>query len=316
MIKEEFTFLSSNKKNNIHAISCSPKDNQCTKVLQIIHGMTEYIEKYLPFFEYLTNKGFTVIGHDQLGHGNSFTKSEDRGYFGEPDPNYFLIQDIHKLRLIMQSKYSNIPYFMLGHSMGSYLLRQYITEYSDNLSGVILMGTGYISPCIVSISLNFLKIFACFKGWHHKSIFLKKMMQGGDAMKKFDHTGKDLNNSWLSRDPKMVEKLLTDKKSNFLFTLNGLYGLFQSIKYSCDPSNLIKIKKDLPILFVSGQCDPVGDFGRGVEKCFNLMKSLGSIDVTLKIFENDRHELLNEIDRNDVYEFIRIWLEKKCLKEK
>ena len=307
MIKEEITFLSSDKKNNIHAISCIPKNGQYTKILQIIHGMTEYIEKYLPFIEYLTSFGFIVVGHDQLGHGNSFTNSDDKGYFGEPDPSNLLIQDIHILRKMTQDKYKNIPYFILGHSMGSFLLREYITYYSENLAGVILMSTGYTSPCICSFILKFLKIFACFKGWHHKSEFLKKRMSINSPKEE------DFNNSWLSRDPEAVKILLSDKKSNFLFTLNGLYGLFDTIKKSCDPTYLVKIKKDLPILFISGSCDPVGDNGKGVEKIYKLVKSLGSIDVTIKLFENDRHELLKEIDKKDVYEYIKVWIEKKCL---
>ena len=313
MIKEDMTFLSSDKKNNIHAICCTPKDGHYTKILQIIHGMTEYIEKYLPFIEYLTSKGYIVVGHDQLGHGNSFTNSDDKGYFGEPDPNNLLIQDIHTLRQMTQEKYKNIPYFMLGHSMGSYLLREYITFYSENLSGVILISTGYAAPCICSCCLAFLKVFACFKGWHHRSKIIQKMMDGDGGEKKYDPTGKDLNNSWLCRDPETVKMLLSDKKSNFLFTLNGLYGLFDCVKKSCDPNYLAKIKKDLPIVFLSGDSDPVGDCGKGVKKIYDLVKSLGSIDVSMKLFENDRHELLLEIDKKDVYEYINVWIEKKCL---
>ena len=312
MIKEEISFLSSDNKNNIHAICCIPKNGQYTKILQIIHGMTEYIDKYIPFMEYLVSYGFIVVGHDQLGHGNSFTSSDDKGYFGEPDPDKLLIEDIHKLRLITQEKYKNIPYFMLGHSMGSYLLREYITYYSENLSGVILMSTGYVSPCICSLVLNFVKILACFKGWHHRSMFIKKLMEANGGGK-YDPTGKDLTKNWLCRDPETVKILLTDKKSNFLFTLNGIYGLFECMKKSCDPSYLVKVKKDLPILFVSGDCDIVGECGKGIEKIFNLMTSVGSIDVTMKLFENDRHELLLELDKKDIYEYIRVWIEKKFL---
>ena len=309
MKKEDISFLSSDKKNNIHAICCSPSNGQFSKILQIVHGMTEYIEKYLPFMEYLTSNGFIVVGHDQLGHGNSFTKSEDQGYFGEPEPDSLLIQDIHILRLKTQEKYPNIPYFMIGHSMGSYLLREYVTMYSQDLSGAIFMATGYVSPCACSFSLKFLKILACFKGWHHKSNLVDRMIFGkGDDSKK-----EDLSNNWLTRDLEKAKILLSDKKSNFRFTLNGYYGLFSSIQKSCDPSNLIKIKKDLPILFISGDCDPVGDYGRGVKKIFDLMKTVGTIDVTMKLLEKDRHELLMEIDKDDVYEYIKVWIEKKCL---
>ena len=139
MKKEDFSFLSSDKKTQIHAIKVYPKDKKITRILQIIHGMTEYIEKYLDFMEYLSSYGFLVVGHDQLGHGASYTKSEDQGYFGEPDPNLNLIEDIHKLKKITEEKYPNLPYFILGHSMGSFLLRQYITIYTDNLAGVLLI---------------------------------------------------------------------------------------------------------------------------------------------------------------------------------
>ena len=312
MIKEKFTFLSSNKKTNIYAIRCFPEKVKCTKVLQIIHGMSEYIEKYLPFIEFLTLNGFIVVGHDHLGHGASFTNSEDRGYFGEPEPDSLLIQDIHTLRLMTQEKYKDMPYFMLGHSMGSFLLRQYISSYSENLSGVILLGTGYASPCLTSILLQIIKLFACFKGWHHRSNFLQKWMHSNLA-KNYDTTGKNYSNSWLTRDPEQAKILLSDDKSNFQFTLNGLYGLFTIFHNSCNPSNFIKIKKDLPILIASGQEDPLGNNGKDVEKCYQMMKLLGSTDVTMKLFEKDRHELLKEIDRKDVYEYIKVWIEKKSL---
>ena len=131
--------------------------------------------------------------------------------------------------------------------------------------------------------------------------------------KKDDSKKEDLTNNWLTRDLEKAKILLTDKKSNFRFTLNGYYGLFSSIQKSCDPSNLVKIKKDLPILFLSGDCDPVGDNGRGVKKIFDLVKNVGTLDVTMKLFEKDRHELLMEIDKDDVYEYIKVWIEKKCL---
>lgn len=313
MIKEKINFLSSNKKTNIYAICCFQEKMKITKVLQIIHGMNEYIEKYLPFIEFLTSNGFVVVGHDHLGHGASVSNSDDRGYFGEPEPDSLLIQDIHTLRLMTQKKYNNIPYFMLGHSMGSFLLRQYISLYSENLSGVILLATGYVSPCLSSILIKIIQLFACFKGWHHRSDFLLSWMNS-NLKKKYNTDDNNYNNSWLSRDPEQVKILLTDKISNSAkFTLNGLYGVFSLIHNSCNPSNFIKIKKDLPILFASGQEDPLGNFGKDVEKCYQMMKSLGSIDVTMKLFEKDRHELLKEIDRKDVFEYIKLWIEKKSL---
>ena len=311
MIKNEFTFLSSDQKTNIHAITCLPKDNKFTRVFQIIHGMCEYIERYLPFIEYLTTKGFVVVGHDQLGHGQSINSEEDLGYVGEPDPNDLLIKDIHILRTLTQKKYPELPYFICGHSMGSYLLRQYICIYSKGLAGIIILGTGYMSPCETLMSLGFLNFLACFKGMRHRSKLTKKISFELGPYKKYDHENKDINNSWISRDPEIVKQYYADKKCQFDFTINGFFGLVTAIRYSCNPSNVAKINKDIPILFVSGDKDPVGNNGEGVKKAYEIMKLIGSVDVTLKLYEGSRHEVLNELNRDEVYEYILNWVNEK-----
>lgn len=311
MIKNEFTFLSSDQKTNIHAITCLPKDNKFTRVFQIIHGMCEYIERYLPFIEYLTTKGFVVVGHDQLGHGQSINSEEDLGYVGEPDPNDLLIKDIHILRTLTQKKYPDLPHFICGHSMGSYLLRQYICIYSKGLAGIIILGTGYMSPCETLMSLGFLNFLACFKGMRHRSKLTKKISFELGPYKKYDHENKDINNSWISRDPEIVKQYYADKKCQFDFTINGFFGLVTAIRYSCNPSNVAKINKDIPILFVSGDKDPVGNNGEGVKKAYEIMKLIGSVDVTLKLYEGSRHEVLNELNRDEVYEYILNWVNEK-----
>ena len=311
MIKNDITFLSSNKKTNIHAIICQPKNGQFTRIIQIIHGMCEYIERYLPFIDYLATKGFIVVGHDHLGHGQSIKSPDDLGYFGEPNPSDLLIQDIHSLRKIIVKKYPNLPYFMCGHSMGSYLLRQYICTYSKGLAGIIIIGTGYMSPCESLLALGFINVLSCFKGIKHKSNLTKKISFELGPYSKYDHQKKDLNNSWISRDPEIVKKYYEDKNCQFDFTLNGYYGLVQSIRYSCDPSNVAKIKKDIPILFVSGDCDPVGNNGEGVRKSYEIMKLIGSVDVSMKLFMGCRHEVLNELNKDEVYEYILNWINEK-----
>lgn len=311
MIKDQFTFLSSNGKTNIHSISCVPKDGKFIGIFQIIHGMYEYIERYLTFIEYLTSKGFIVVGHDLLGHGESINDKEDLGYFGEPDPLEFLIKDIHTLRTMTQKKYENIPYFMCGHSFGSYLLRTYITMHSQGLGGAILLGSGYSDPCTSLISINLCKFISCFKGSHHRSRFIKKLSMEMGPYRKYDMTKKDLNNSWISRDPEVVKIYNSDKKCDFEFTLNGFIGVALSIQYCCNPTNVAKVKKDLPILFISGDCDPVGNNGEGVKKSYEIMKTVGSLDVTFKLYENMRHEVLNELNKNEVYEYIYSWLKDK-----
>lgn len=309
MIKKDFTFLSSNKTTNIHAIECIPENGQFTRVIQIIHGMLEYIERYLPFCEYLTSKGFIVVGHDHLGHGQSVNTPEDLGYFGEPDPNKLLIQDIHQLRNITMQKYPNLPYYMLGHSMGSYLLREYLYLSSDGLSGAIIMGTGFISNCTAFMGKNFCKFLSCCKGQRHRSSFAKKLVFESGPYKSFDL--KDENRSWITSDPEMARLYNEDEKMKFDFTLNGYIGLIEATKISSDPSYAEKINKDLPLLFVSGSNDPVGDNGEGVRKAFDLMVKIGVKDVIMKLFEGDRHEVLNEKNRQEVFEFLGNWLDEK-----
>lgn len=311
MIRTEFSYLSSNKKTYIHAIECVPKNDKFFRIFQIIHGMYEYIERYLPFIEFLTSQGFIVVGHDHLGHGQSITTEEELGYFGEPNPTELLIQDIHTLRKMTQKKYPKLPYFICGHSMGSYLLRQYICDYSNGLSGIIILGTGYMSPCESLLALGFLQTLSCFKGMKHRSNISKKISFEFGPYKKYDHTKKDVNNSWISRDPEIVKEYYSDKKCQFDFTLNGFIGMVQSIRYSCNPTNVAKIKKDVPILFVSGDNDPVGNNGEGVKKSYEIMKLIGSIDVTLKLYENSRHEVLNELNRKEVYDYILQWVNDK-----
>ena len=313
MIKNDFTFLSANNKTNIHAIICRPKSGEFTRIFQMVHGMLEYIERYLPFFKFLTSQGFLVVGHDHLGHGESINTEEDLGYFGEPNPNELLVKDIHKLRLIIQDKYKNLPYFMCGHSMGSYLLRQYITSFGEGLSGAIILGTGYENYYKILMGLNFCKMLNYFKGPHHRSNIVKKLCLESGPYKQYDMTKTDENNSWITSDPEMAKLYNEDKKMDFKFTLNGYIGLIEATKFSCNYYNIEKIRKDLPILLASGDCDPVGNNGKGVKKVYEIMKSVGILDLKMKLFENDRHEILNEVNRNEVYEYIKAWLNEKTL---
>ena len=313
MIKNDFTFLSSDNKTNIHAIICYPKNGKITRVFQMIHGMLEYIERYISFFEYLTTKGFVVVGHDHLGHGQSINTIDDLGYFGEPNPNELIINDIHNLRLLIQQKYPKIPYFMAGHSMGSYLLRQYISLNGVGIAGAIILGTGYEYPLKISMGLNLCKIISFFKGSHYRSKLFKKLCLETGPYKKYDLKKRDENNSWITSDPKMAKIYNEDNKMDFNFTINGFTALINATKYSCDPSNIAKIRKDLPILIVSGDCDPVGNNGKGVKKVYEMMKFAGILDIKMKLFENDRHEILNEINRDEVFEYIKIWLDEKTI---
>ncbi len=306
----EFTYPSSDKRTNIHAIICYPKNGKFDKIIQILHGKREYIERYIPFMEYLTTNGYVAVGHDYLGHGQSVNTKEDLGYIGEPNPNELIIKDIHTLRVMTHKKFPDLPYFMCGHSWGSYLLRQYICLNSQGLTGIILLGTGCENLYKVSIGKGLCEILQFFKGSRHRSMFIANLSVGKN-FKRYDMTKTDIYNSFITSDPEMAKEYNEDKKRNFEFTLNAFIGMLDSTLYSCDPKNVIKVRKDLPILFLAGGADPIGSFGEGVKKSANMFREAGIKDVTVKIYENGRHEMLNEINRKEVFEYIKNWMEKK-----
>lgn len=142
MMKKDFYYLSRDGKTQIHAIEWIP-ESEVRGILQICHGMVEYIERYEEFASYMCEHGYCVVGHDHLGHGKSINTEADYGYFPEQDGNRFVIGDIQQLRVMTEKEYPNLPYLMLGHSMGSFLLRQYLTMYGEGLAGAVIMGTGY-----------------------------------------------------------------------------------------------------------------------------------------------------------------------------
>lgn len=314
MAKEEvFSFLSEDGKTNIHAVKWLPEDGNYHTILQITHGMVEYIERYRGFAEYLTEKGFMVVGHDHIGHGESVESKEDWGFIALPDPSGTKVADMHTLRTIIQKENPKVPYFMLAHSMGSYMLRKYLTLHNENLSGAIIMGTGFMSTKLMGFGMFLCKTIAKFRGWRYRSKLIQGMSFAG-PYKKFDVTGTDAANSWLTKDVECVKEYYSNPKCTFMFTVNAYYGLMDAVKYDCQPANVKKTPATLPLLFVSGKDDPVGDMGVGVKKVYDMYKEAGFQDVTCKLYDNDRHEILNETDKEQVYEDIYSWISARTEK--
>lgn len=306
MIKKEFDFLSADGETRIHAISWMP-DDEVRAVLQLCHGMTEYIGRYEPFAEYMTTKGFYVVGHDHLGHGGSVRSEEKLGFFHEKDGNRCLIEDIHQVRKAVQETNPDFPYFILGHSMGSFLVRQYLTEYGEGLDGAILVGTGHTPLPLLLFGQAVCAVMAKFKGWDHRSEFVTNLVLGS-YNKNF---GQKSGHEWLSRDESVVEAYDKDPLCGFTFTLNAYYFMFQGMKKLMRPGSLKKIPVNLPILFVSGREDPVGNMGKGVIKVYDAYQKNQIQDVRIKLYKDDRHEILNELDKEVVYDDIYRWMEKR-----
>lgn len=309
MRKEEICFKSSNGESKLYAVKWFPDDGNYRAVVQISHGMVEYIERYEEFAKFLTDRGFLVVGHDHAGHGKSAEKEEDFGYFGNygNNPSNVLVRDMHKLRTKIQNENQGIPYFMLAHSMGSYMLRKYITIYGDNLDGAIIVGTGFIAqPAVIFIKM-LTKTLSVFKGWRYRSSFIQQLTYT-KPYRKYDLTGKDIERNWLTKDLEIVKKYYAKKECRFTFTLNAYMGLFCAVGYDAKIKNAKKIPKDLPLLMISGEEDPVGDLGKGVKKAYKMYKAVGIKDITCKLYPGDRHEIINETDRYIVFEDVYKWL--------
>lgn len=311
MLTTAFTFLSADGKSPIHAVRWAPDSGRYSRVLQITHGMVEYIGRYEPFAQFLTEQGFLVTGMDLLGHGASVLSEDRWGYFAEKEPKNVLCRDIRTLRDKTRAENPDLPYFMLGHSMGSYLLRSFLGTYGgEGLSGAVIVGTGFESPAATRLAVFITRALALIRGWEYRSPFIEGLTQGA-PYRRFDLTGKDTANSWLTKDEKIVAAYYADPRCRFRFTLNGYLGLFQAVLYSCGKQGIRDMPRELPLLLVSGEDDPVGNLGKGVRKLAGLYRETGCRDVSCKLYSNDRHELLNETDRDRVYADILTWLDGK-----
>lgn len=311
MVKQErFRYLSKDGRTKIHGVKWVPDCEIYRGVLQITHGMIEFIERYDGFARYIAEQGFLVVGNDNLGHGESVSDKKEWGYFAEKNSSDILVADMHTLRKKMQSDNPGVPYYMFGHSMGSYLLRKYITKHGEDLAGAIICGTGSVPDVLTRTGMGMCKIMAQFKGWHHRSKLIEAMSFSG-PYKKYDMTGKDPANSWLTKDQEIVKRYYNEPKCSFTFTLNGYKALFDTVYYDNQKENIAKMPKDLPIFMISGKDDPVGDCGVGVRRVYDMFIRSGMNDVTCKLYENDRHEILNETDRDKIYSDILNWINSK-----
>ncbi len=307
--KTYFRFKSSDGKNRIFGICWMPTDQPVKAVLQISHGMSEYVGRYDDFARYMCGRGFAVVGNDHLGHGDSVSSKDDLGYMGE-DGFAYLVKDLHKVTKHFKEKYPDVPYFLLGHSMGSFAARYYIIKYGKELDGAVVMGTGYHPVAEAVVGAGLARTIAAIKGWHHHSLLLI-LMAFGNYNKAFEPRRTDLD--WLSRNEANIDARLAEGGGDQSLTVNGFYEMFRALIFITLKKNLEKMPKDLPVLFVSGEKDPVGNMTKGVRKTFDAFKNVGMKYLDLKFYPEDRHEILNEVDKHVVYRDIAKWLEEKLI---
>ena len=299
MNKKNIYYPSTDGKTQIHAIVWEP-DGEPKAILQIIHGMVEFIDRYDDFAKFLNKHGFLVAGEDHLGHGESVQSDEYHGYFGE-EGNAHVIADIHHLRELLQKEYPNTPYLMLGHSMGSFLIRQYITEngcaYAEGLKGVIVMGTAWQPAPVLAMGKLMAKLLGTKKVGKSAEVIDK--MSFGSYLKRIENP-KTISD-WLTKDEKIVEWYRNEPWCTFHFSPNAYYNMFLGMQKAHDIERMKKLPEGLPILFCAGAEDPVGNWGEGVRKAFMVYTENTPCEVSIKLYDGDRHEILNELDKEQVY---------------
>ena len=274
-------------------------------ILQIVHGICEYSGRYDRFARFLADQGFLVVAEDHLGHGKSAPHEKDRGYFARKQGWKTVVDDVAELHRRTAAQHPGVPYFLLGHSMGSFLTRTYLFRKPAPLAGVILSGTGQQPGWKMLGGRAITRLYCLLAGEHFRSGFVHGMALGS-YNKPFipNRTDKD----WLTRDEAVVDAYMQDPLSMFRPTVSLYHDMMQGIARMQKPANLQKMQKNLPILFVSGDQDPVGDMGEGVKAAYDSFLQAGCTDITLKLYAGARHELLNELNRAEVYEDLKDWL--------
>lgn len=309
--KEELSFKSRDGETNIHAIRWIP-EGEPRAILQIVHGMQEYIDRYDEFARFLAERGILVTGNDHLGHGQSISENGSYGYFCKYDAATVLVRDVHRLKKMNQEKYPGVPYIILGHSFGSFVTREYISRYGTGIDSVIIMGTGMTPGAVIGVSKCLCKIQKLFLGDKHKAKMLNNIAFG-TYLDKIDNPRTEFD--WLSHNEADIDKYIANPANNFMFTVNGFSTMAELLSRVQNPKKMGRIPKELPILLIAGKEDPVGSYGAAVEQLYNIYKNELKIkSVELKLYDGLRHEILNEIGKEAVYEDLLNWINKRIEK--
>lgn len=312
--KSEDYFLSADNITQIHYVKWVPYPIDKVKgIIQITHGMEEHIERYKEFAEYLSLNGYIVCGNDHLGHGKSVLSPEHYGYFSKENGWQNLISDMYELSKTIKEEYPNLPFILLGHSMGSLLARKYTAMYGDCLTAAIYTGTSGGSK-FIDLGIKLCEKRIKEKGDLAKGIDINKIAFGKYNKKAYPrHSDYD----WLSRDPDEVDKYINDPLCHFTFTYGGFLDLFKLTKEVSNKKWALSVPLDLPIYIFSGNMDPVGGYSHGVVKVVDWLTSTGHTKVTVKFYEDGRHEMLNEINKQFVQRDTLRWINKtlKSLEE-
>ena len=310
-MKRSFKFKSSDGITDIHCVKWGVEEPKA--VLQIAHGMSEFIDRYDDFAKYLNERGIVVVGNDHIGHGKSIVEDKGPMYFGGNNSWHYVVEDLFTVYKKTKEQYPDVPYFMLGFSLGSFLMRSMVINYSDGIDGVILIGTGQAMPMQAKIAKLIAKIEKLIHGDKAMTEAIDNLTFGA-YNKEFRPNRTRMD--WLCANEEILDKFLVDERKGEAFTVGLFRELINVMIYTRKLENIEKQDKNLPILLLSGEDDVVGDYTKGIKRLHDDYKSVGIKHVEMKFYPGDRHDILNEKDREDVYSDIVKWTDKVLVKKR
>lgn len=281
-------------------------DAPCRGVIQLVHGMAEHIARYDRLARALCAAGYTVAGHSHLGHGED-AREDELGFFGRKDGWDHLVEDVHAAHEMLLKRFPDQRFAILGHSMGSFVTREYLLRYGGDLTAAVICGTGWFPGPLCSVARAAAALCGVFGGWQKPAPLVDRLMSK-DNNKAFALARTPFD--WLSRDTAEVDKYMADLRCGFLFTARGYYDMFTGLKSLSRLHRLAALPGDLPVLFISGDADPIGTQGKGVNTVAQQFRDAGVRDVTVRLYPGARHELFNETNRDEITAELIDWLNR------
>ena len=303
VIRKEHTFPSATQTGDIFVRSWIPENGEIKAVLQITHGMAEHGERYEEMGRYLCEAGYALIINDHAGHGKSVKSKDELGYFNGDfnKAGIGFVEDAHKVTLLAKEEFGK-PVILMGHSMGSFVARHYVTKYSDDITGAIFCGTCGPNPA-AGAGIAVANLIEKIKGAKFKSQLINNMAFGLYNKRCEGRTAFD----WLSVNKENIDRYIADDYCGFMFTVSGFKNLFELLKFVNEPKWFGAVPAALPMYLIAGTEDPVGLYGKGVEAVYNKLKESGHKNVDIKLYDGLRHEIHNEDSRFMVYADIIKW---------
>ena len=304
LICRSMNFPSSDGAHTCAAVVYTMPDKPVRAVLQLSHGMCEYVRRYDPMARFYAEHGIALAGNDHLGHGGT-AGPEERGHYGEPGGRFYLLQDLHTMNTLLHQAFPDVPVILYGHSMGSFYARWYAEKWPESIRALILSGTA--GPSLLNrLGQPVAALVAALRGPRRVSPLLVKLNFGSYCKRIPDAIAPA---AWITRDKEIVRRYSADPLCNFYFTAGTYREMLATLNHVSSKKWARAMNKDLPVLLIAGDGDPVGDYGAGVRKVWAMLGDAGVKDLTCQIWEEARHELHNELNKEEVFDYVLTWIE-------